>query len=153
MKRYPDIDTILDRYSNETHNLISLMQDVQTEFNYISPEHMAMICSHVRVPLTQAWSVATFYKSFSLEPRGEHEIRVCLGTACHLKGSPRIVESLERDLKVKRGCTTHDLSFTLDTVNCVGACALAPVVVVDEDYQPRTSYRKLNKLLKSLAEK
>jgi NADH-quinone oxidoreductase subunit E len=149
----PDIDTILDKYPGEPRYLISLMQDVQALYNYICPEHLNLICDHVGVPRTQAWSVATFYKSFSLEPRGEHEIKVCLGTACHLKGGPRLVESLERDLKVERGGTTPDLRFTLDTVNCVGACALAPVVVVDEEYQPKTSYRKLNKLLKGLAEK
>jgi NADH-quinone oxidoreductase subunit E len=149
----PDIDTILEKYPGEPHYLISLMQDVQSLYNYISPEHMNLICTHVGVPRAQAWSVATFYKSFSLEPRGEHEIRVCLGTACHLKGSPRIVESLERELHVCRGRTTGDLRFTLDTVNCVGACALAPVVVIDEEYQPKTTFRKLNRLLKSLAEK
>ena len=148
-----DIDTIMEKYPGEPHYLISLMQDVQSEYNYVSPEHLHLICDHVGVPRTRAWSVATFYKTFSLEPRGEHEIRVCLGTACHLKGSPRLVESLERDLKVIRGCTTTDLRFTLDTVNCVGACALAPVVVVDEEYQPKTSYRKLNKVIKGLAEK
>lgn len=148
----PDIDTILEKYPSEPHYLISLMQDVQTLYNYISPDHLNLICDHVRVARTRAWSVATFYKSFSLEPRGEHEIKVCLGTACHLKGSPRIVESLERELHVCRGHTTGDLRFTLDTVNCVGACALAPIVVVDEEYQPRTTFRKLNKVLKSLAE-
>jgi len=147
-----DINDILEKYPGEPHYLISLMQDVQSLYSYISPEHLDLICTHVGVPRTRAWSVATFYKSFSLEPRGEHEIKVCLGTACHLRGSPRIVESLERELKVCRGHTTGDLRFTLDTVNCVGACAMAPVVVIDEEYQPRTTYRKLNKVLKSLAE-
>jgi NADH-quinone oxidoreductase subunit E len=148
----PDIDTVLEKYPGEPKYLISLMQDVQSLYNYISPEHMDLICTHVGVPRTRVWSVATFYKSFSLEPRGEHEIKVCLGTACHLKGSPRIVESLERELHVCRGHTTGDLRFTLDTVNCVGACAMAPVVVVDEEYQPRTTFRKLNRLLKRIAE-
>jgi NADH-quinone oxidoreductase subunit E len=146
-----DIDNILDKYPDHPQYLISLLQDVQAEYHYISPEHMQLICDHVGVPLTRAWSVATFYKSFSLEPRGEHEIKVCLGTACHLKGGPRIVEGLERDLHVARGCTTEDLLFTLDTVNCVGACALAPVVIVDEDYHPNVTSRKLTKLLKKFA--
>ena len=148
----PDIDSVLEKYPGEPQFLISLMQDVQSLYNYISPEHLELICDHVGVARTRAYSVATFYKSFSLEPRGEHEIKVCLGTACHLKRSPRIVESLERELHVFRGHTTGDLRFTLETVNCVGACALAPVVVVDEEYQPKTTFRKLNRVLKSLAE-
>jgi NADH-quinone oxidoreductase subunit E len=148
----PDIDSVLEKYPSQPQHLISLMQDVQSLYNYISPEHLNLICDHVGVSRTRAYSVATFYKSFSLEPRGEHEIKVCLGTACHLKGSPRIVESLERELHVFRGHTSGDLKFTLETVNCVGACALAPVVVVDEEYQPKTTYRKLNKVLKTLAE-
>lgn len=129
-----DIDEILDRYPGESRYLISLLQDIQAEYNYISPEAMNLVCDHVGVPVTQAWSVATFYKSFSLEPRGEHEVRVCLGTACHLKGGARLAEGLEMEMGVKRGGTTEDLKFSLETVNCLGACALAPVVMVDDDY-------------------
>ena len=145
-----DVDSILDKYPPHPQYLISLLQDVQEEYNYISPEHLNLVCDHVGVPLTRAWSVATFYKSFSLEPRGEHAIRVCLGTACHLKGGGRLVEGLERDLSVARGHTTEDLRFTLETVNCLGACALAPVLVVDEEYQPNMTYRKLGNLLKQV---
>jgi NADH-quinone oxidoreductase subunit E len=97
--------------------------------------------------LTQAWSVATFYKSFSLEPRGEHEIKVCLGTTCHLKGGQRLVEACERGLGVERGHTTDDLKFTLETVNCLGSCALAPVVMIDSDYLGRATMRNLQKRL------
>lgn len=147
-----DIDSILDKYPRHPQHLISLLQDVQAEFSYISPEHLTFICDHVGVPLTQAWSVATFFKSFSLEPRGEHEIKVCLGTVCHLKGGERLVEGCERDLGVKRGQTTPDLRFTLDTVNCLGACALAPVALVDENYLPNTTHPKLSKLLSKLGQ-
>jgi NADH-quinone oxidoreductase subunit E len=147
-----DIDDLLDKYPDRPEHLISLMEDVQAEYNYISQQHLALICDHVGVPLSRAYGVATFYKCFSLEPRGEHEIKVCLGTACHLKGGPRLVEGLERNLGVERGHTTEDLRFTLDTVNCVGACALAPLVVVDEEYLPNVNYRKLNKLLKTMAD-
>jgi NADH-quinone oxidoreductase subunit E len=146
-----EIDSILDRYPSHPKYLISLLQDVQAEYDYISPQHLNLICGHVGVPLSRAWSVATFYKSFSLEPRGEHEIKVCLGTACHLKGGPRILEALERDLSIQRGQTTEDLRFTLETVNCLGACALAPVLVVGEDYYPNVTVRKVNKLIKQLA--
>ena len=99
----------LERYPRHPQHLINLLQDVQAEYSYISPEHLTLICDHVGVPVTQAWSVATFYKSFSLEPRGEHEIKVCLGTTCHLKGGQRLVEACERNLGVARGQTTDDL--------------------------------------------
>jgi NADH-quinone oxidoreductase subunit E len=144
------IDSLLEKYPRHPQHLISLLQDVQAAFNYISPDNLNLICDYVGVPITQAWSVATFFKSFSLEPRGEHEIKVCLGTVCHLRGGERLVESCERDLKVKRGGSTADLRFSLDTVNCLGACALAPVVVVDDDYVPNTTHPKLSKLLKKL---
>lgn len=144
----PDIDTVLEKYPGEPRYLISLMQDVQALYNYISPDHLNLICDHVGVPRTRAWSVATFYKSFSLEPRGEHEIKVCLGTACHLKGGPRLVEGLERELKIKRGQTTSDLMFTLETVNCLGTCAMAPVVMIDEEYLGGATVRSTRKLLK-----
>jgi NADH-quinone oxidoreductase subunit E len=128
------IDDIIERYPGKPESLIFLLQDIQSAYNYISPVAMNLVCDHVGVPLTQAYAVATFYKSFSLEPKGEHEIRVCLGTACHLKGGERIAEGLERDLEVQRGRTTKDQRFTLETVNCLGACAMAPVVMIDEDY-------------------
>jgi NADH-quinone oxidoreductase subunit E len=148
MKATTDIDSILEKYPHEPQYLISLLQDVQKEYSHISPEHLTLICDHVGVPLTRAWSVATFYKSFSLEPRGEHEIRVCLGTTCHLKGGDRLVEACERDLGVKRSQTTEDLRFTLNTVKCVGACALAPVVMVDEEYLGAANMRSLKQRLK-----
>lgn len=145
-----DIEIILKKYSRYPQNLISLLQDVQAEYSYISPEHLNMICDHVGVPLTQAWSVATFYKSFSLEPRGDHEIKVCLGTTCHLKGGERLVEACERDLGVRRGETTDNFRFTLNTVKCVGACALAPVVMVDQDYMGKANLHSLQKRLKKV---
>ncbi|MFW6112679.1 MAG: NAD(P)H-dependent oxidoreductase subunit E [Thermodesulfobacteriota bacterium] len=144
----PDIDSVLEKYPGQPQFLISLMQDVQSLYNYISPEHLDLICTHVGVPRTRAWSVATFYKSFSLEPKGEHEIKVCLGTACHLKGGPRLVEGLERELKIKRGQTTSDLLFTLETVNCLGTCAMAPVIMIDEEYLGGATVRSARKHLK-----
>jgi len=144
------LEKILERYTPSSEHLISALQDVQTQFNYIPPQAMTAVCDYFGVPLSQGWAVATFFKSFRLEPRGMHEIKVCLGTACHLKGGARLVEGLERELGVARGHTTKDLSFDLDTVNCLGACALAPVVVVDEHYQPATTHRKLKKVLKEL---
>ncbi|HZE22086.1 MAG TPA: NAD(P)H-dependent oxidoreductase subunit E [Desulfobaccales bacterium] len=146
----PDIDSILEKYPGEPQYLISLMQDVQGIYNYISPEHLDLICTHVGVPRTRAWSVATFYKSFSLEPRGEHEVKVCQGTTCHLKGATRILEGCERDLGIQQGQTTEDKRFTLDSVKCVGACAMAPVVVVDEDYLGEANMASLKKRLEEV---
>jgi NADH-quinone oxidoreductase subunit E len=142
-----DIESILESYPRHPQHLINLLQDVQAEYNYISAEHLTLVCDHVGVPVIQAWSVATFYKSFSLEPRGEHEIKVCLGTTCHLKGGQRLVEACERDLGVSRGQTTGDQQFTLETVNCLGSCALAPVVMIDRDYLGRANTRNLKKRL------
>ncbi|MFH1490436.1 MAG: NAD(P)H-dependent oxidoreductase subunit E [Pseudomonadota bacterium] len=147
-----DIDSILEKYPSEPRYLISLLQDVQANYRYISEGNMRLVCDHVGVPITQAWSVATFYKAFSLEPRGEHEIKVCLGTACHLKGGQRLVDFLSRTLSVEPGQTTPDLKVTLDTVNCLGACAIAPVVVLDESYHAKMSAGKVDKMLKKLSD-
>jgi len=145
-----DIETLLGHYPPHPQHLINLLQDVQTEYSYISAEHLTLICDHLGVPLTQAWSIATFYKSFSLEPRGEHEVKVCLGTTCHLKGGERLAEACERELGVARGQTTADLRLSLDTVKCVGACALAPVVMVDNDYLGEANLVSLKKRLEEL---
>ncbi len=145
-----DIDEIIERYPGSPEYLIFLLQDIQAAFNYVSPEALTLVCDHTGVPQSQAYAVTTFYQSFSLEPKGEHDLKVCLGTACHLKGAPRIVEDLERRLGVASGGTTEDLKYSLETVNCLGACALAPVMVVDEDYQPAVTAKKLNKLLKQM---
>lgn len=142
------IDDIIERYPGKPESLIFLLQDIQSAYNYVSPTAMNLVCDHVGIPLTQAYAVATFYKSFSLEPKGEHEIRVCLGTACHLKGAERIAAGLERDLDVERGRTTKDQKFTLETVNCLGACAMAPMVMIDEDYIGEATQGSVRKYLK-----
>ncbi|MCU0579362.1 MAG: NAD(P)H-dependent oxidoreductase subunit E [Desulfobacterota bacterium] len=147
-KEQVSIDDIIERYPGKPESLIFLLQDIQSAYNYVSPTAMNLVCDHVGIPLTQAYAVATFYKSFSLEPKGEHEIRVCLGTACHLKGGERIAEGLERDLDVERGRTTKDQKFTLETVNCLGACAMAPVVMIDEDYIGGATQGSVRKYLK-----
>ena len=144
------IDEIIERYPDKPEYLIFLLQDIQSTYGYISQQAMQLACDRAGVPLTQGYSVATFYQSFRLDPSGEHEIRVCLGTACHLKGGQRIVEDLERRLGVKAGETTADMRYTLSTVNCVGACALAPVAVVDNEYLPNATSKKLEKHLKTL---
>jgi len=151
IKEHVDIDDIIERYPGKPESLIFLLQEIQASYSYISPEAMTLVCDHVGIPLTQAYAVATFYKSFSLEPKGEHEIRVCQGTACHLKGSLRLVENLSRELNVKPGGTTKNLKFTLETVNCLGACALAPVAVIDDKYYAKVTARKLDTVLKKIS--
>uniref|UniRef100_A0A7V6A312 NAD(P)H-dependent oxidoreductase subunit E n=1 Tax=Desulfobacca acetoxidans TaxID=60893 RepID=A0A7V6A312_9BACT len=146
----PDIDALMEKYPRHPQHLISLLQDVQAAFSYISPENLNLVCDYLGVPITQAWSVVTFYKSFSLEPKGEHEIKVCLGTTCHLKGGENLASACERVLQVERGQTTEDLRFTLDTVKCVGACSEAPVVMVDKEYLGQASLLSLKQHLKKL---
>lgn len=145
-----DIEEIMERYPGQPEYLIFLLQDIQASYGYISADSMQLVCDRTGVPLSQAYSVATFYQSFRLDPRGEHEFRVCLGTACHLKGGQRIADEIERRIGVGPGETTEDLRYTLNTVNCVGACALAPVVVVDDEYHPNMTAKKLDKQFKTL---
>jgi|UniRef100_A0A7C3Z3P8 NADH-quinone oxidoreductase subunit E len=145
-----DIDAIMERYPRHPQYLISLLQDVQAAFNYISPDNLNLVCDYVGVPVTQAWSIATFYKSFSLEPKGEHEIKVCLGTTCHLKGGENLVEACERHLQVERGQTTGDRRFTLETVKCVGACSEAPVIMIDKEYLGQATLLGVKQHLKKL---
>ena len=97
--------------------------------------------------MSQVYSIATFFRAFSLTPRGRHLIKVCLGTACHVRGAPRVLEKMERDLEIGRGGTTDDLKFTLETVNCVGCCALGPMVTIDEEYFGQMKSDKVNSLL------
>jgi NADH-quinone oxidoreductase subunit E len=125
---------ILERHDNRVDALIMILQDIQDAYRYLPEQAIRIVSDRLGIPFSQIYEVATFYRSFSLVPRGAHEIRVCLGTACHLRGGPRILESFERELCIHRGETTPDATFTLETVNCVGACALAPLVVVDGEY-------------------
>ncbi len=142
------VDEVLNRYQSDRSYLINIFQDIQTEYRYLPQEAILRVTEVLGIPITQGYAVATFYKSFSLVPRGEHEIHVCLGTACHLRGGPRLVENFERNLKVKVGETTPDMKFTLETVNCLGACALAPLVRVDQKNYGKVTADTIPKILK-----
>jgi NADH-quinone oxidoreductase subunit E len=142
------VDGIIDKYNAEKSSLIGIFQDIQQEWRYLPREAILRVVERLGVPITQAYMVATFYKSFSLVPRGEHEIHVCLGTACHLRGGQRLVENFERTLNVKAGATTADMKFTLETVNCLGACALAPLVRVDQKNYGKMTGDKISKIIK-----
>jgi NADH:ubiquinone oxidoreductase subunit E len=128
------IDEIISRYEKSEESLLAILQDFQREFRYVPEEGMKRLGEVLNVSESKIFAMGTFYKALSLEPRGKHTIKVCMGTACHLKGAGQIIETIERGLGVKRNHTTKDMNFTIESVNCVGACAMAPVVVVDEDY-------------------
>jgi NADH-quinone oxidoreductase subunit E len=142
------VDSILDRYQHDPGMLVSILQDIQAEYNYLSREALERVSSCLSVPLSQVYSVATFFKALSLKPRGRHLINVCLGTACHVRGAVKVLEAMERELSIKSGETSEDLSFTLETVNCVGACALGPVVIIDGEYHGQMTSEKVKGVLK-----
>jgi NADH-quinone oxidoreductase subunit E len=112
-------------------------------------EGLTGVSEGLGIPLSQVYSVATFFKAFSLKPRGRHSIAVCLGTACHVRGAVRILEEVERELGINRGETTQDLKYTLETVNCVGACALGPIIIVDGEYSGQMKTNKVKPLLEN----
>jgi NADH-quinone oxidoreductase subunit E len=141
------IYSLINEYAGHKEQLVSLLQDVQAEFNYIPQDVMIMISQKLDIPLSQVFSVATFFRAFSLKPMGRHLITVCLGTACHVKKGHRLVEKLERDYGMRPGETTEDMKFTLQTVNCLGCCALGPVVVVDGKYESQVDPDKLDRII------
>jgi len=143
------VQSILSNYQHDKGMLVSILQDVQTEFHYLPKETLVEVSQNLDVPLSRVYSVATFFKALSLTPRGRHLINVCLGTACHVRGAVKILERIERDLGIKSGETTKDLGFTLETVNCVGACALGPIVIVDGEYHGQMKTDKVQALFES----
>lgn len=142
------VDQTCQKYENSQESLIMILQDIQGEYKYLPEPALREVATRLNVPIAQVYGVATFYKAFSLEPRGKHLIQVCCGTACHVKGAPQVVDRLERALGVKCGNTTKDKKFTLETVRCVGACALAPVVMIGEDTYGRLTQDAVDKVLK-----
>ncbi len=126
------LDAIISKYDGDRSYLLAIFQDIQREYRYLPKEAVKYVCRRIDVPLTKGYEVATFYRALSLTPRGKHTVHVCLGTACHLRGGPNVLEAFERELNVKIGDTSEDGLFTLESVNCLGACALAPLVRVDE---------------------
>ncbi|GAG82128.1 unnamed protein product [marine sediment metagenome] len=143
------VESIVDNYQRDEGMLVSILQDIQAEYNYLPKEALVELSQTLGTPLSQVYSVATFFKAFSLEPRGRHLINVCLGTACHVRGGVRVLEAIERELDIKAGRTTKDLKFTLETVNCVGCCALGPVVIIDGEYQGQMKTDKVRALLEN----
>lgn len=145
------IKSIIDKYEGNKGFLVPVLQDVQKELNYLPREALDLVSDYLEVPLSRIFEVATFYKAFSLDPRGRIQMALCKGTACHVRGVPLIVDHIERELDIKEGETTEDLEYTFETVNCLGACALGPVMVVNEEYHGQMNIAKTSRLLKKLA--
>lgn len=140
---------ILERYpEGDSTGLIHALQDIQAEFGYIAGEAVELLCERLNIPISKAFSAATFYKAFSLEPKGEVVVRVCTGTACHIRGAQTLVDEVCAYLGVKPGETTEDLKFTLETVNCVGACAMAPVVSLNGEYHGGVQPGEITELIR-----
>ena len=141
------VEAVVDKYQRDKGQLVSILQDIQAEYHYLPKDVLVRVCELIDIPLSQIYSVATFFRAFSLKPRGRHLINVCLSTPCHVRGAAKILEKVERELGISRGETTDDLRFTLETVNCLGCCALGPVMAVDGEYYGTLPVSKVEKIL------
>ncbi len=140
---------VLAKYNGDKSALIDILHDTQSIIGYLPEEALEEIHKSLDVPLSRVYSVATFFKAFSLVPRGRHLINVCMGTACHVRGADKVLAQIEKELGIKSGENTPDLRFTLETVNCVGACALGPMVIIGEDYHGEMTPEKVGDVLKN----
>lgn len=143
------VSSILDKYERNEGMLVSILQDTQAALGYLAREALVEVSTGLDIPLSRVYSVATFFRAFSLKPRGRHLIDVCLGTACHVRGAVGILNSIERETGIKSGETSEDMRFSLETVNCVGACALGPIVIIDGKYEGEMKIDKVKPLLAS----
>ena len=141
------VDSIMKKWGRDSDFLIEILQDVQDEWRHLPEEVLRYLADELRVPLARVTHVATFYKAFSLEPRGEHEVQVCMGTACHVKGGQRVLEALGRELEIETGGTTEDGAFSLEAVRCIGCCGLAPAVVVDDEVHSEVRADKVGRVI------
>lgn len=147
------IQNIVDKYKAKPTALIMIMQDIQKHYHYLPEEALQAVSEKMKLPLAQIYGVATFYRSFSLTPKGKNHICVCTGTACHVRQATVIVDKLERELGIKSGGTTANMEFSLETVNCLGACALGPLVTANEEYYGNMTVSKVDKMLNELRSK
>ena len=143
------IKEIVEKYDSNKGFLVPVLQDVQKEYNYLPQDALNLVSKYLQVSISQIYEVATFYKAFSLDPRGKYQIALCQGTACHVRGVPLIVDHVERTLEIKAGQTSDDLMYTFETVNCLGACALGPIMVVNGEYHGKMAPAKSEAVLKN----
>jgi NADH-quinone oxidoreductase subunit E len=143
------VAAVLERYPrHDPGDLVNILHDLQAEFRYLPEKALRETAVHLELAPTQVYGVATFYHGFHIEPRGEHTCTVCVGTACHVRGAPRLLEQLERDTGIEAGGTTTDLSLSIEEVGCVGACALGPLVLMDGAYHGHMTPEKLSRMVK-----
>lgn len=140
--------SIANKYGNDKRNTLAMLQDIQKSCNYIPREAMEVLSEQLGVPLCKLYSIATFYKALSIKPRGRNLIKVCDGTACHIRSSTLLLSEIEGLLGIKPGETTQDGEFTLETVNCLGSCAIAPVMVINETYYGKVTPAKLRDIIR-----
>lgn len=157
MNKVKDMDAkireISGRYDSDKSYLVPILQDVQREFNYLPQEALERVGEILDIPISKIYEVATFYKAFSLQPRGRYLLHLCMGTACHVRGTKLIAATIEQQLGIKPGETSEDLEYTFETVGCLGACALGPILVVNGEYHGHMNIAKTTKLLKQLGKK
>ena len=142
-----EIDEIVGKYGDDRSALIQVLLDIQRENRWLHKDTLKVISEKLGVTLTQIYHIATFYKAFSLMPRGRHSVSVCLGTACQVRGAPRLLDKVMETVKIKPGETSTDMRFSLDTVNCLGCCALGPVIVVDDEYYGKPSAKEIEQII------
>ena len=145
-----DMRAILAGQTDGAASLLAILEEVQSRYRYLPRDVLILISERLDVPLSQVYSVATFYNAFSLTLQGRHKFQVCTGTACHVRGAMQVLDRLETQLGIQTGQTSADLENTLETVNCLGACALGPVVVVDGTYNGQMLASKVDRLLKKV---
>jgi NADH:ubiquinone oxidoreductase subunit E len=141
------VDTIIEKYNGDEKSILAILQDIQAYLNYLPREAMEYVAKKLDVSFAKVASLATFFSSFSLEERGEHIVTVCMGTACHVRGAPRVLSEIERQLEIKNGETTADKNYTIETVNCVGACALGPLIIVNGNYHGNIATSGVSQML------
>jgi NADH-quinone oxidoreductase subunit E len=147
------ISTIIEKYQGKKSALIAILQDIQEHYNWLPPRALRYVSEKLCVSLTDIYGVVTFYHAFRLTPRGKHLVTVCLGTACHVRGAPHVLNRFEEILNIESGGTTKDKMFTLETANCLGCCAIGPIVVVDGTYHGHTTIQDVNKIVGRLRKK
>ncbi|UCE33315.1 MAG: NAD(P)H-dependent oxidoreductase subunit E [Deltaproteobacteria bacterium] len=143
------IDKIIAKYQGDAGSLIQVLLEIQRENRWLSKEALEKVSKQLKVPLNRIQHIVTFYKAFSLVPRGRHEVHVCTGTACHVRGAPRLLDSVQDLIGIRPGETDMDLKFSLETVNCLGCCALGPVIVIDGEYHGKMAPAKSEEVLKN----
>lgn len=144
------LDRIVGKYVGERGALIQLLLEIQREINWIPREAIKKISEKLKIPISEVYRTASFYTALSLEPRGKYLVRVCEGTACYVRGAQRILDAAEKAIGIKAGGTTNDLKFTLQTVNCLGCCALGPVVEINGKYYGLLTPKKLETIVSNL---